>query len=90
MITGIPATLGNFFLPKQIGAKDVAFPKMNLLSWYLYVTGGIVILLSLFQNGLPDTGWTFYVPYSVRSGTDVTMAVFRVFILGFSSHTMPR
>ena len=85
VIPGIPATLGNFFLPIQIGAKDVAFPRLNLLSWWLYVTGAIVILLSLFQHGLPDTGWTFYIPYSVRTGTDVTMAVFGVFILGFSS-----
>ncbi len=67
VIPGIPATLGNFFLPIQIGAKDVAFPRLNLLSWYLYVTGAIVILLSLFQHGLPDTGWTFYIPYSVRN-----------------------
>lgn len=85
VIPGIPATLGNFFLPIQIGAKDVAFPRLNLLSWYLYVTGAIVILLSLFWHGMPDTGWTFYVPYSIRTGTDVTMAVFGVFILGFSS-----
>ncbi len=55
VIPGIPVTLGNFFLPLQIGAKDVAFPRLNLFSWYLYVTGAIVILLSLFINGLPDT-----------------------------------
>ncbi len=85
VIPGIPATLGNFFLPIQIGAKDVAFPRLNLLSWYLYVTGSIIIIVSLFHNGLPDTGWTFYIPYSIRTGTDVTMAVFGVFILGFSS-----
>ena len=85
VIPGIPATLGNFFLPIQIGAKDVAFPRLNLLSWYLYITGAIVIMMSMFWHGLPDTGWTFYVPYSIRTGTDVTMAVFGVFILGFSS-----
>ncbi len=85
VVPGIPATLGNFFLPIQIGAKDVAFPRLNLLSWYLYITGAAIILVSLFMHGLPDTGWTFYVPYSIRTGTDVTTAVFGVFVLGFSS-----
>ncbi|MCL5266902.1 MAG: cbb3-type cytochrome c oxidase subunit I [Bacteroidetes bacterium] len=85
VIPGIPVTLGNFFLPIQIGAKDVAFPRLNLLSWYLYVIGSIVILTALFWRGLPDTGWTFYVPYSLRTTTGVTIAVFGVFIVGFSS-----
>lgn len=86
IIPGIQATLGNFFLPIQIGAEDVAFPRLNLLSWWVYIAGAIVALLSLFTGGgTPDTGWTFYAPYSLRSGTNVTMAVFGAFILGFSS-----
>ncbi len=86
IIPGIPAIFGNFFLPLQIGARDVAFPKLNLLSWWIYVAGAILAVLSLFTfGGTPDTGWTFYVPYSVRSGTNVTMAVFAAFVLGFSS-----
>ncbi len=85
VIPGIPVTLGNFFLPLQIGAKDVAFPRLNLFSFYLYVIGSAVILTALFVNGLPDTGWTFYVPYSLRTTTGVTVAVFGVFIVGFSS-----
>ncbi len=86
IIPGIPAILGNFFLPLQIGAEDVAFPRLNLLSWWLYVSGAVLALVSLFAGpGFPDTGWTFYVPYSVRTGTNVSLAVFAVFILGFSS-----
>ncbi len=86
IIPGIPAAFGNFFLPLQIGARDVAFPRLNLLSWWLYITGALLALLSLFTGGgTPDTGWTFYVPYSIRTGTNVTLAVFAVFILGFSS-----
>lgn len=86
IIPGIPPVFGNFFLPIQIGAKDVAFPRLNLLSWYLYILGGFTAILSLFLKGGPiDTGWTFYVPYSVRTGTDVTWGIFAAFILGFSS-----
>ncbi len=85
VIPGIPVSLGNFFLPLQIGAEDVAFPRLNLFSWYLYVTGSIIILSSLFINGLPDTGWTFYVPYSLNTTTGVTIAVWGVFVVGFSS-----
>jgi cytochrome c oxidase subunit 1 len=86
IIPGIPATLGNFLLPLQIGARDVAFPRINLMSWYFYISGGIVVLASLFTGGgSPDTGWTFYVPYSVRTGTNVSLAVFGVFLLGVSS-----
>ena len=86
IIPGIPPVFGNFFLPIQIGAKDVAFPRLNLLSWYLYISGGIMAILSLFLKGGPiDTGWTFYVPYSLRSGTDVSWGIFAAFILGFSS-----
>ncbi len=86
IIPGIPVSLGNFFLPLQIGARDVAFPRINLLSWWLYITGGVLALLSLFTGyGPPDTGWTFYAPYSIRTGTNVSLAVFAAFILGFSS-----
>ena len=72
--------------PSMIGAKDVHFPRLNLLSWWLFLTGAILAVISLFTGGgPPDTGWTFYVPYSIRTGTNVTLAVFAVFILGFSS-----
>lgn len=86
VIPGIPAIFGNFFLPILIGAKDVAFPRLNLLSWYLYIIGGFIALLSiLMPGGLVDTGWTFYIPYSVRTGTNVIPALIAAFILGFSS-----
>jgi len=86
IIPGIPAILGNFFLPIQIGARDVAFPRLNLLSWYCYIAGAAIAVASLFTGGgPPDTGWTFYVPFSIRTGTNVTLAVFGAFILGFSS-----
>ncbi len=86
VIPGLSASLGNFFLPLQIGAKDVAFPRLNLLSWWLFVAGGVIALSSLFVgNGPPDTGWTFYAPYSLRSSQNVSLAAFAAFILGFSS-----
>lgn len=86
IIPGIPATLGNFMLPLQLGAKDVQFPRLNLLSWWLYVIGATVVLAALFTaGGLPDTGWTFYAPYNTATTTNVPLAVTGVFILGFSS-----
>ena len=86
IIPGIPAALGNFFLPIQIGAKDVAFPRLNLLSWWIYILGATMALASLFVGGgPPDTGWTFYAPYNIRTATDITLAAFAVFVLGFSS-----
>ena len=86
VIPGMPAIFGNFFLPIMIGAQDVAFPRLNLLSWWVYMTGALLAVASLFTGGgPPDTGWTFYVPYSLRTGTNVTLAVFAAFILGFSS-----
>lgn len=86
IIPGLPAVFGNFLLPIMIGAKDVAFPRLNLLSWWLYITGGVLAIASLFLAGGPiDTGWTFYVPYSIRTGTDVSWMIFAAFILGFSS-----
>ncbi len=86
VIPGIPAIFGNFFLPIQIGARDVAFPKLNLLSWWIYMGGAALAILSLFTGGGPiDTGWTFYVPYSLRTPVNVPLAVLGVFVLGFSS-----
>ena len=63
LIPSIPSVLGNFLLPLMIGAKDLAFPRLNLASWYLYIAGGLVTLAALFLGGV-DTGWTFYTPYS--------------------------
>lgn len=86
IIPGIPAIFGNFFLPILIGARDVSFPKINLLSWYLYMVGATLAVISLFSGqGPPDTGWTFYAPYSVRTGTSVMLAAFAAFFVGFSS-----
>jgi cytochrome c oxidase subunit 1 len=86
VIPAIPAIFGNFFLPIQIGARDMAFPKINLLSWWLYASGAIIVFLSLFTGGGPvDTGWTFYAPYSLRTTVNVPLAVFGVFVLGMSS-----
>ena len=86
LIPGLPPVFGNFFLPILIGAKDVAFPRLNLASWYFFMAGSVLVLLSLFTgSGPPDTGWSFYVPFSTRTGTNVSLAVFGVFVLGFSS-----
>ncbi|TYO98979.1 cytochrome c oxidase subunit 1 [Geothermobacter ehrlichii] len=85
IIPGIPAAFGNLVMPIQIGAEDVAFPRLNLLSWWLYAIGAIMALTSLFTaGGAPDTGWTFYVPFSVRTTTNVSLATLAVFIIGFS------
>lgn len=86
VIPGLPAVFGNFFLPLLIGAKDVAFPKLNLLSWYIYILGALIALLSQFMgSGPPDTGWTFYAPYSFQTTTNMLPAVIGAFVLGFSS-----
>lgn len=86
IIPGIPAVFGNFFLPIQLGAQDVAFPRLNLLSWWVYIIGATLALISIVLPGGPmDTGWTFYIPYAVRTGTNVSLAIFAAFILGFSS-----
>lgn len=86
VLPGLPAVFGNFFLPILIGARDVAFPRLNLTSWYFFIAGALLALAALFTgNGPPDTGWTFYAPFSIRTGTNVTLAVFAAFILGFSS-----
>src|SRR3979411_1064913 len=85
LIPSIPAVLGNFLLPIMIGAKDLAFPKINLLSWYIYLIGGGFVLYSFSTGGL-DTGWTFYTPLSsVYSNSAVTPAGIRLFINCFSS-----
>ncbi len=86
VVPGLPAVFGNFFLPIMIGAKDVAFPRLNLLSWYVYIFGIILVVLSLFAGGgAPDTGWTFYAPYSFKTSTNMLPAVIGAFVLGFSS-----
>ncbi|MCH2131814.1 MAG: cbb3-type cytochrome c oxidase subunit I, partial [Pirellulaceae bacterium] len=84
LIPSIPAALGNFVLPLMLGAKDVAFPRMNLASFYLWAAGAIFFLLALGLGGL-DTGWTFYTPYSTTTSSTVIAATLGVFILGFSS-----
>ncbi|MFO0678705.1 MAG: cytochrome c oxidase subunit I [Polyangiaceae bacterium] len=87
IIPSIPGSLGNFVLPMQLGAKDVAFPKLNLLSFYIYVVGAIFSVVSIVA-GAVDTGWTFYTPYSVQdpsAQTAVIAMTLGVFILGFSS-----
>jgi cytochrome c oxidase subunit 1 len=85
LVPSIPATMGNFLLPIMLGTKDLAFPRINLISWYLYVIGASITLFAVFNGGL-DTGWTFYTPYSsVSSQTAVTTAALGVFVTGFSS-----
>ena len=85
LIPSIPAVLGNFLVPLMVGARDLAFPKLNLLSWYIYIVGGLFTLYSAIAGGV-DTGWTFYTPYSsTYSNTQVTAVAIGVFITGFSS-----
>ena len=86
VIPGLSAVFGNFMLPLMIGAKDVAFPKLNLFSWYIYVAGAALAIYSqVGGSSPPDTGWTFYAPYSITSETNVLPAVLAAFVLGFSS-----
>ncbi|HEX3654201.1 MAG TPA: cytochrome c oxidase subunit I [Pirellulales bacterium] len=85
LVPVIPAVLGNFMLPLMIGAKDLAFPRLNLLSWYLFVTGAGWTLYAMFAGGI-DTGWTFYTPYATESSHyNVLMTMLGVVIAGFSS-----
>jgi cytochrome c oxidase subunit I len=85
LIPSIPATLGNFLVPMMVGAKDLAFPRINLLSWYLYIIGGCLMLHCILTGGV-DTGWTFYTPFSTAfSNTKVIEAGLAIFINGFSS-----
>jgi cytochrome c oxidase subunit I len=85
LVPSIPATLGNFLLPIMIGAKDLAFPRINLASWYLYSIGGIFTLWAIIAGGV-DTGWTFYTPFSTTySNSYVGLTIVGIFIAGFSS-----
>lgn len=84
IIPGIPAVLGNFFLPIQIGAKDVAFPRLNLASWYVFMIGAAMAIATFFLKKI-DTGWTFYTPYSIKSGTSVALMASAAFVMGISS-----
>jgi cytochrome c oxidase subunit I len=84
IIPGIPAALGNFALPLMLGAKDVAFPRLNLMSFWLWLIGACFFVAVLFTTGL-DTGWTFYTPYSITTDTNVIAATMGAFVLGFSS-----
>jgi cytochrome c oxidase subunit 1 len=85
LVPVIPATLGNFFVPMMIGARDLAFPRINLLSWYVYMLGAVVTLWAMLAYGV-DTGWTFYTPFSSRaSHTNVVPVIIGLFITGFSS-----
>ncbi|MDC0311377.1 cbb3-type cytochrome c oxidase subunit I, partial [bacterium] len=85
IIPSIPAALGNIVLPMMLGAKDVAFPRMNLASFYLWIIGTGCLLLAILSGKGLDTGWTFYTPYSIDTNTGVIYATFGAFILGFSS-----
>ncbi len=85
LIPSIPAVLGNFFVPMMIGARDLAFPRINLASWYLYMIAAVFLIWVLLSGGV-DTGWTFYTPYSTtKSRTDVVPTILAAFIAGFSS-----
>jgi cytochrome c oxidase subunit 1 len=85
LIPSIPSVLGNFLMPMMIGARDLAFPRLNLASWYIYVLGGLFTLAALIAGGV-DTGWTFYTPFSTMfSNSNVILAITGVFIIGFSS-----
>jgi len=85
LVPSIPAVLGNFLIPLMLGARDVAFPRLNLLSWYVFMTGGSIVTYALIAGGV-DTGWTFYTPLStLYLNTHVTTAAAGVFIAGFSS-----
>ena len=85
LIPSIPAVLGNFLVPLMIGAKDLAFPRINLLSWYLYIIAGVIYVHCILTGGV-DTGWTFYTPFSTAfSNTRVIEAGIAIFVAGFSS-----
>ncbi len=85
LIPSIPSVLGNFFIPMMIGARDLAFPRLNLASWYIYVLGALFTLTAMITGGV-DTGWTFYTPFStLYSNTNVIPTALGIFIAGFSS-----
>ncbi len=83
LIPAIPSVLGNFLVPMMIGARDLAFPKLNLASWYVFMVGGVLTLSAALLGGV-DTGWTFYTPYSsTYSNSNVILTALGVFITGF-------
>ena len=84
LVPSIPAILGNFVLPLQIGAKDVAFPRLNLASWYVYLAGAVLTITALLTGGV-DTGWTFYTPYSSSTGGGVLWMTAAIFVAGFAN-----
>ena len=85
LVPSIPAVLGNFLLPMMIGARDLAFPKLNLASWYIYMAGGTLSVWALVTGGV-DTGWTFYTPYSTTyANSNVILMALGIFVAGFSS-----
>ncbi|MCJ8277278.1 MAG: cbb3-type cytochrome c oxidase subunit I, partial [Bdellovibrionales bacterium] len=84
IVPGVPAILGNILLPLHIGARDVAFPTVNLMSWYCYLAGAALAVSTLFMGGA-DTGWTFYTPYSINFTSANITAAFAAFVAGFSS-----
>jgi cytochrome c oxidase subunit I len=85
LIPGIPAVLGNFLIPMMVGARDLAFPRLNLLSWYLFTIGAVFTLFNIVIGGV-DTGWTFYTPYSsAYTTTNIVPVALGIFISGFSS-----
>jgi cytochrome c oxidase subunit 1 len=85
LVPAIPGTLGNFFVPLMIGARDLAFPRINLLSWYVYMLGAVITLWAMLAYGV-DSGWTFYTPFSSRAAhTNVIPVIVGLFITGFSS-----
>jgi cytochrome c oxidase subunit 1 len=86
VIPVLPTVIGNFFLPILIGGRDMAFPRLNLFSWYLFLAGAALAFVSVFTGrGPADTGWTFYVPFSLRTTVNVPLATLAVFVLGMSS-----
>ena len=86
MLPAIPAVFGNFMLPLMLGARDVAFPRLNLASYYFYVAGALLALWGMIHGGA-DTGWTFYTPYSTTTPTKVVPILLGAFVIGFSSIT---
>lgn len=84
LIPSIPAIFGNFLIPIMIGARDLAFPRLNLASWYMYMVAGVLVLASFMMGGV-ESGWTFYTPYSSLTTSQVTICLVGLFIMGFSS-----
>src|SRR5438105_4094208 len=84
LVPVVPAVLGNFVLPMMLGAKDLAFPRLNLLSWYLYMIGAAFTVWAMVSGGV-DTGWTFYPPFSLTTNTQVMATAVGILVTGFSS-----